>query len=226
MRRPLADITRRANAAGPFTGGPKKSFEAVGRHTFMTLLRQGMLPDSIVLDYGCGVMRLGYWIMRFLDTGHYFAIEPNSKHLSIGKEVIIGEDLIQAKQPKFSESGDFDLSVFGDVRFNYIVARSVFTHFTPAAIRKVLLHLPNVLAPGGMMLASFWPPLPEGTAIEGNSVLVGEDLLEREPTAGIDVTYVPETLIGFARDAGLQASVLRQPVLGRQPWMKFTLSRS
>ena len=82
-------------------------------------------------------MRLGYWIIRFLDRGCYHGIEPNNDHLTMGKNVVIGPDLLAEKTPLFNSDANFNLAVFGK-KFDFIVARSIFTHFTPEAIDRAL----------------------------------------------------------------------------------------
>ena len=59
-----------------FLGGPADDFERVGRLGFTVLLQEGLRPSSRVLDVGCGALRLGYWLLRFLDPGRYFGIDP------------------------------------------------------------------------------------------------------------------------------------------------------
>lgn len=197
-----------------FSGGPAELFWQIGRHTLIMLLRQGMTPSSSVLDYGCGTMRLGYWIMRLLDEGNYYAIEPNEKHLDAGKDIVIGEKLLSKKRPHFSGRGDFTLDVFNH-QFDFVVARSIFTHFNPAAIDKVLSSLPKSLAPGGCLLASFWQPEMIGGVVENGEALAGEN-----PRADINVAYSFEYLAGLADKYGLSSEKL-SPVVNDQPWIKF-----
>lgn len=227
--KPLSAIAEElAQATGGFTGGPRKHFEEIGRHTFITLLQHGLLPGSKVLDYGCGALRLGYWIMRFLEPGCYYGIEPDGTRLTAGKEITIGPELMALKQPTFSECGDFDLSVFG-VKFDFIVARSIFTHFSPAAIKKVLSTVPAALEPKGAFFASYWPDKQDELGGDWNktigvkNLLAGETLGGRPAESHIKVSYSARTLIQFARDCGLSAKRLEQPITGRQPWIRFSL---
>src|SRR5216684_1754533 len=52
-----------------FVGVPLESFERGGRSHLATLLLEGLNPESKVLDFGCGVLRVAYWLVRFLDAG-------------------------------------------------------------------------------------------------------------------------------------------------------------
>jgi len=141
---------------GVFLGGPVKHFDAVGRFTFMTLLSLGLTPHHNVLDIGCGCLRIGYWLIHFLDTGRYAGIEPNQGMLQAGKEAFLSSDVIESKWPRFSSNDDFDFGVF-DMSFDFMLARSVWTHAAPRQIEAMLdgfLHCSN---PGGLFLTSYLP---------------------------------------------------------------------
>ena len=224
MQSKLADIADALIAEGGFSGGPKNAFEKVGRHTLVTLLQHGLRPDSLVLDYGCGVMRLGYWIMRFLDRGGYHGIEPNEEYLAAGKRIVIGSELLTQKAPAFSSDANFNLTVFNK-KFDFIVARSIFTHFTPAAIEKVLASLPASLSATGVFIASYWPSdMAKPHAARKPPLVIGEKLLAEPPAAGINVAYAESTLIAMAERHGLRAEQFKQQVCNGQPWIKFTLA--
>jgi len=59
-----------------FLGVPVETFELGGRRHLITLLNEGLNPESKLLDVGCGCLRIAYWLARFLDTGCYYGIEP------------------------------------------------------------------------------------------------------------------------------------------------------
>jgi SAM-dependent methyltransferase len=139
-----------------FLGGPRFDFEPIGRLGFDVLLREGLRPSSHVLDVGCGALRLGYWLMRFLDSGSYFGIEPNQDMLRIGLEKIVEPDVVARADAHFANNDDFDFSGFG-VQFDFVYARSVWTHASKRQIRAMLASFAATSAPGGVFLASYCP---------------------------------------------------------------------
>jgi SAM-dependent methyltransferase len=147
-------IQERAEALEVFSGGPLKDFEAAGRLQLVTLLEQGLTPQSNVLDVGCGCLRAGWWLMHFLEPGRYFGIEPNRQMLQAGLDEIAGIELVETKRPSFAHNDDFDLSVFGGT-FDYVLARSVWTHASKPQIEAML----DSFAAGGhkVLLASYLP---------------------------------------------------------------------
>jgi SAM-dependent methyltransferase len=139
-----------------FLGGPQEDFERVGRLSFDVLLREGLRPSSRVLDVGCGALRVGYWLMRFLDRGRYFGIEPNREMLRTGLQELLEPDVVERAGARFAHNDDFDFSVFGE-QFELVLARSIWTHTSKAQIRAMLSSFAASAAPGGVFLASYHP---------------------------------------------------------------------
>jgi SAM-dependent methyltransferase len=143
-------------AAETFLGGPPGDFERVGRLCLDVLLREGLSPSSRVLDVGCGALRVGYWLMRFLDSACYFGIEPNREMLAVGLEQIVESDVRARAQARFEHNDRFDFSVFGE-SFDYVLARSIWTHAAKSQIRAMLSSFAETASPAGKMLATYHP---------------------------------------------------------------------
>jgi SAM-dependent methyltransferase len=139
-----------------FLGGPAWDFERVGRAGFEVLLREGLAPSSRVLDVGCGALRLGYWLLRFLDPGCYFGIEPQQDMLRVGLEELVEPDVVERAGAHFAANDDFDFSVFGEA-FDFAVARSIWTHASKPQISAMLASFAATSARGGVFLASYYP---------------------------------------------------------------------
>jgi len=103
--------------SGHYTGGAIQLFERVGRDSFVTLIQHGLLPQHTLLDFGAGCLRLGYWFVRFLDMGKYYAIEPSAAMLDAGKKYLLGAEVLTYKSPDFLVSAKCDMTNFG-VPFN------------------------------------------------------------------------------------------------------------
>src|SRR5438093_1126968 len=83
----------------------------MGRLWFEALVREGLLPSSRLLDVGCGTLRLGYWLMHFLEPGHYYGLEPQVDMLEAGRTEIIEPHVLERAKPHFAHNFDFDFSV-------------------------------------------------------------------------------------------------------------------
>jgi SAM-dependent methyltransferase len=137
-------------------GGPPHLFEEIGRMGFSLLLREGLRPNSRVLDVGCGALRLGYWLMRFLEPGCYFGIEPQQDMLAVGLEQIVEPEIVARADAHFDANEDFDFSVFGEP-FDFVFARSIWTHASKPQIGAMLSSFAANSTPAGVFLTSYKP---------------------------------------------------------------------
>jgi SAM-dependent methyltransferase len=139
-----------------FLGGPTWTFERVGRLGLEVLLQEGLTPGSRVLDVGCGALRLGYWLMRVLDPGHYYGIEPNQEMLNLGLRELVEPDIVERADAHFSANDEFDFAVFGE-SFDFVVARSIWTHASRTQISAMLTSFAATASAQGVFLASYYP---------------------------------------------------------------------
>ena len=143
-------------AKAVFVGGLVRDFEKAGRLQLIMLLREGLYPDSKVLDVGCGCLRGGYWLIHFLDPGCYCGIEPNTESLDAGIKEILEPGLLDAKRPRFDRNVHFDASVFGE-KFDFFLARSIWTHASKDHIRKMLDSFVRDSTDTAVFLTSYYP---------------------------------------------------------------------
>ncbi|MBT3179656.1 MAG: class I SAM-dependent methyltransferase [Candidatus Marinimicrobia bacterium] len=156
----MKTLTERANKLendGIFLGGPVKFFETAGRKQLITLLSKGLTPTSKVLDIGCGCLRGGYWLIHFLDKGCYFGIEPNTEMLDAGLKTLLEPELLNLKTPRFNPNSTFDFSIFEE-KFDFIVARSIWTHASKEQIQTMLDEFVISVNPNGMFITSYIKP--------------------------------------------------------------------
>jgi len=120
------------------------------------LLENGLQPWSKVLDFGCGALRGGWWMMQFLLPGHYCGIEPNKKRLQLAIDHVAGPDLIARAQPRFSSISDLNMGVFGE-SWDFVICRSIWTHASKSEIGAMMGSFRATSAPKGRMLTSVLP---------------------------------------------------------------------
>jgi hypothetical protein len=152
----LQDIGNKLQSDGIFTGGPPQYFESAGRLQLSTLVREGLYPNSKVLDVGCGCLRAGYWLIRLLDPCCYFGIEPFEKMLHAGIELCLTPELRMQKLPHFDSNDRFDFSAFG-VKFDVVLARSIWSHASKAQIQAMLDGFVEHTNPSAFFLTSYLP---------------------------------------------------------------------
>ena len=141
---------------GVFSGGPNHLFESAGRLQFATLIREGLWPDSKLLDIGCGALRAGYWLVRFLDANCYYGIEPAKEMLELGINHFLTPELMRQKCPHFDTNDRFDFSVFQN-KFDVFLARSIWSHASKPQIRTMLKSFVETANPRAFFLTSYLP---------------------------------------------------------------------
>jgi SAM-dependent methyltransferase len=198
-----------------FVGGPVRDFEKAGRLQLITLLEHGLHPQSRILDVGCGCLRGGYWLLHFLDPGCYFGIEPNRPMLEAGLNEILEPGLADNKKPVFAHNDDFDLDAFDGTEFDFILARSVWTHASKPQIERMLDSFGRVAADGGVFLTSY---LRAGRFRDFN----GEQWVGRSHES--DEPGVVKHSFGWIKQAcerrGLQVTELEERRVNEQRWLR------
>jgi hypothetical protein len=143
-----------------FLGVPRETFEQGGRAQMVRLLEHGLLPESKVLEIGCGCLRVAYWLIRFLDPGCYCGIEPARHRVELGQRFLFSSDVFESKQPRFDANAGFDVSVFS-THFDFFLAGSIWTHCSKSHIETTLEGFLRHSTPAAVFLTSYLPP---GTA--------------------------------------------------------------
>ena len=137
-----------------FLGVPLETFEEAGREQLVSLLNEGMNPESKIVEIGCGCLRIACWLISFLDPGCYHGIEPARQRIEFGLQYLFDLGEVQLKQPRFDFNSSFDTSVFG-ARFDFFLARSIWTHASKAQIAATLDSFVRDSTDTGVFLASY-----------------------------------------------------------------------
>lgn len=199
---------------------------------FGLLLDEGLLPHHKLLDVGCGALRAGYWFIHHLEPDCYFGTEPNKKRLRVGRNRILEAEVEAEKRPRFSTDESFDFGVFGDdVRFDFVVARSVWTHASKVQIAQMLDSFRDRAAPGARFLTSYIPAhiigAPSGST--GRKAFwmrdyTGDEWVgtsHKRKRAGL-VAHKKSWIDKACADRGLRVETIPGEVINRQKWLRIT----
>src|SRR5437773_6599477 len=156
--------------AGLFTGGPEDRFEDVGRQTLATSITVGLMPEHKVLDIGAGALRVGWWLVHYVDPSNYYAIEPARERIDTAARLLNMDINIRYND-------DFK---FPDVEFDFVLARSIWTHASKSMISKMLAEFAEHSTPEGKFLTSVLLARSEQEDYKGDA-WVGK-VLETDPS--------------------------------------------
>jgi hypothetical protein len=201
-----------------FLGGSLGGFEAIGRLQLITALREGLNPWSKVVDIGCGCLRGGYWFIHFLNPDSYCGIEPDSDMLREGVQHILEPSLVEEKRPRFDNNAAFDTSVFGK-KFDFFVARSVWTHASKPQIQVMLDAFRRDAAQNGVFLTSYLRARPFFAQDYRGERWIGRSHESSDP--GL-VRHSFKWIAQQCAERKLEVRELREDVENGQIWLRIT----
>jgi hypothetical protein len=216
--RPVSGVQARAEEMmreHGFLGVPAATFADAGRRQFSALLNEGLNPDSMVLDVGCGCLRGGYWLVRFLDPDSYHGIEPDRQRVEHGLRYLLTAGEISLKRPRFDFNPDFDSAVFG-VSFDFFLAGSIWSHASKWQIQSTLDSFVRDATLQGVFLTSYIPAATASDDYQGNS-WVGTS--HESDTPGV-IKHSLKWIEQQCRERGLQVDELPGEAFDSQVWLR------
>ncbi len=135
------------------------NWEVIGPLQFDFLIKNGLMPENSLLDFGCGTLRAGRFFIRYLNEGNYTGIDISDQIIYEANRLIISENLTD-KRPNIIFNADMDLA-FNDIKdstkFDFILAQSVFTHLFPEHITEIFNNLHKVMKRESIFFFTFVP---------------------------------------------------------------------
>lgn len=142
-------------------------YRATGEQ-FLVFLREhcGLVPESRVLDFGCGIGRMAVPLTRFLEGGTYDGIDVAAADMSWCRRHISRKypdfrfHTSEVHHREYNPGGTLraveDRLPFADGAFDVVLASSLFTHLLTAETEHYLAEVARVLADGGTAFVSFF----------------------------------------------------------------------
>jgi len=142
---------------GDHRGAIGGMWDEIGKLQIDYLTKDGLAPADRLLDVGCGCLRGGVHFVDYLDAGNYFGIDLSEDFLNAGYEVELAGLNLQHKLPRenLHTTSEFDATSFG-VKFDAVLALSVFTHLPINHIKLCLARLAPSVRTGAKFYATFF----------------------------------------------------------------------
>ena len=178
-------------------------WESLGKRQLVFLQGQGLEPHHFVLDMGCGALRAGVHLIDFLEDGRYYGFDKEILLLQAGVIYEAKDAGVIDREFTLVANDRFDLSIVPeDVRFDYAISHSLFTHLTPKQIMSCLSGVFTRMAPGGAYYSTFHPA-PE---VDLSTPLDGDQAWRKNERW---LTKFPfDTIDGIANVVGLHAQLI------------------
>lgn len=116
------------------------------------LKNHGLKTKDIFLDIGCGTLRGGIPIIRFLDIGNYYGIDIRKNAIEEAKKEL-KEEKLQGKIGGLDLFKKFDELDY-NLKFDKILAFSVFIHMKDEILEECLSFVSKNLAKDGVLYAN------------------------------------------------------------------------
>jgi SAM-dependent methyltransferase len=128
--------------------GPAKQWKMKRDFQIKFLRERGLHHDDYLLDIGCGTLRGGIPIIKFLDEGHYFGIDVREEVLNVAR-VELKEAGLARKNPMLIPSSTINGLAINQM-FDFIWAFSVLIHMTDEILNDTLYFVSVHLAEEGV----------------------------------------------------------------------------
>jgi hypothetical protein len=138
-----------------FVGGAGDYWELIGQLQFRFLVDHGLAPSETFVDVGCGALRGGVKLIRYLAPDRYLGIDKHIELIIYGVANELGIDQYREKRPRFVVSDSFEFHSF-DAKPAFGIAQSLFTHLAADDVALCLRKLKTVAAPGCRFFATFF----------------------------------------------------------------------
>jgi SAM-dependent methyltransferase len=148
----LAPRAIRKGAHKAQLGGGAAHFAQRGEFQLALLRHFGLARESRLLDVGCGPLRGGLPLIRFLAPGHYRGVDANASLIEAAHHELDTAGFGDVR-PRVTLLVDFALATLGE-RFDFVLLFSVLNHCTPGERARFLAGVPGVMAEGARIVVS------------------------------------------------------------------------
>ncbi|WP_424986720.1 hypothetical protein [Microbulbifer sp. S227A] len=154
VNKPASERVRVLGHRAYVGGGTPEMWYGIGKQQYHWLVSQGLRPDHRFLDIACGSLRLGQYLIPFLNQGQYFGLEPEAELVEKGLAEELLYDIAEIKKPTFAHNYDFDFSFVDG--YDYAIAQSLVTHLNLEDTTRLLAGLHKVSGPQSTFFFTFF----------------------------------------------------------------------
>lgn len=133
--------------------GPPGAWESTRDFQYQFLLDHGLLPYHLILDIGCGPLRGGIPLIRYLNKGGYTGIDIRPKVIREASKEISRNNLSE-KNPQLFLSDTFGEKELPDSHYDYIWLFQVLYHLEDSLAEACFKQVARCLKPQGFCYAN------------------------------------------------------------------------
>jgi hypothetical protein len=126
-----------------------------GRVRFDFLLELGLKPEHVCVDYGCGSLRLGQFLISYLDTGHYWGLDVTDRFYRDGLD-LVPHSVAETKKPNLRITSEESLTQAASASPDFIVCYAVLQHVPPSEMEIFFTRLMSPMNESTVLAISFY----------------------------------------------------------------------
>ena len=184
----------------------RKKFGESRRNFVEKLVTLGLKPHDACVDYGCGTLRLGLYLIAYLRPGAYWGMDVAEFLLEEGRR-LIGEELLTEKQPHLRVISPQSVAEAATCKPAMLISFKVLNHVHPDELQDYVVNILEIIGTSGQaIIRGKWSGT-ETIQYSGRSWAHGMPLIEglvRAKGGKIEVLHDKEAEL---RGLGLTASV-------------------
>lgn len=121
-----------------------KVFGKAGKGVYKLLRAEGMERHSVCVDYGCGSLRIGVHILKYLDPGHFWGLDVTDRFFSQGIDQV-GAEIIAQKRPHLRVISAESIREAANAKPDFIVSEAVATHVPEAELSEYFSNIMKMM---------------------------------------------------------------------------------
>jgi hypothetical protein len=128
----------------------------VGLGFLRVLIARGLKPEDVCVDYGCGTLRLGVHVMKYLRPGAYWGMDVAEFLLEEGR-ALIGEDVLADQRPNLRVISCEAVAEAAALKPAMVFSAKVLLHVHPDELGEYLQNIMTMIGTHGQaIIISKW----------------------------------------------------------------------
>ena len=129
------------------------AFGSSGQKEFSRLLDEGLKPEDVCVDYGCGTLRIGVQVMDYLQSGNYWGFDIDHFLLEEGRK-LIGRERMEAKRPNLRLIAPGALAEAVAGKPSMLFSHGVLIHVHPLELKEYWANIISMIGDSGKAIVT------------------------------------------------------------------------
>lgn len=128
-----------------------EEYEDLGRSFFDKLKEYGLSRGDVCVDYGCGTLRVGRHVIKYLEPEAYWGLDIDQYLLDEGRN-LLGEALAAEKRPNLRVISPQAIAEAAAARPSMLFSAKVLSHVHPSELPAYVGNLMTIIGSSGQAI--------------------------------------------------------------------------